>query len=196
MKYRTILADPPWEQPLMGSWQRRKKTRKSLPYPTMKLEDIKQLPVSEFAEVGCHLWLWTTNAFLQAGFEVMQAWGFTYLAPVHWRKPSGSGNYFIHQTQTILFGYFEKCQFNKARYKPNWFEANAGEHSAKPHKSYELIESISDEPRLELFARQWTPMFPIRRGWEVWGNEVESTESLRALTTPCSGFASLRFANR
>lgn len=176
MKYRTILADPPWEQPMSGKWKRREagKHRPCLPYPTMTLEEIKSLPVSDFAEVGCHLWLWTTNAFLQAGFEVMRAWGFTYLAPVHWRKPSGQGNYFIHHTQTVLFGYFQKCKFNKARYRPNWFEAKPGEHSAKPCESYELIESISDEPRLELFARPLTPLFQNRLGWHVWGNEVKS----------------------
>ena len=180
MKYRTILADPPWEQPMRGKWKRKRQGnhRAQLPYPTMTLEEIKALPVQDLSEVGCHLWLWTTNAFLQEGFEVMRSWGFTYLAPVHWRKPSGQGNYWIHLTQTILFGYFKKCEFNKARYQPNLFEANPRDHSAKPFESYALIESISDEPRIELFARPWTPMFPIRRGWEVWGNEVESTVSL------------------
>jgi len=174
-KYRTILADPPWEQTMTGKWKRRPKRRTALPYNTMTLEEIKHLPIFDFAEIGCHLWLWTTNAFLQAGFEVMQSWGFTYLAPIHWKKPSGLGNYFIHHTQTILFGYYKKCQFNKARYIPNWFETSAPqEHSKKPPESYRLIESVSDEKRLELFARPHSPMFPKLPGWDVWGNEVES----------------------
>jgi len=176
-KYRTILVDPPWEQPMSGKWERRRhgKYRSKLPYPTMTIEEIKQLPVFDFAEKGCHLWLWTTNAFLQAGFEIMQGWGFTYLAPIHWKKPSGQGNYFIHLTQTILFGYFQKCEFNKKRYIPNFFEAAVPkEHSRKPAESYRLIESISDKERLELFARPHSPMFPKLPGWDVWGNEVES----------------------
>jgi len=33
---------------------------------------------------------------------------------------------------------------------------------------------VSDPPRLELFARPWTPLFEARPGWDVWGNEVAS----------------------
>ena len=95
--------------------------------------------------------------------------GFKYHAPIHWKKPSGCGNYFIHLTQTLLFAYKERCIFNKARYKPNFFETSIPKrHSEKPIESYKYIESISDEPRLELFARN------KRQGWDVWGNEVEN----------------------
>ena len=175
MKFRTILIDPPWEQPLMR--QRKRKhgmPGKTLPYPTMGLEEIKNLPVREMAEAGSHLWLWTTNAFLRDGFDCMSAWGFKYLAPITWHKPSGVGNYFVHVTQTILFGYFERCQFNLERYLPTFFDGLPGIHSAKPKESYQLIERISDPERLELFARPWSLMFPVRHGWHVWGNEVES----------------------
>lgn len=140
----------------------------SLPYPTMSLEEIKSIPIQEFAEIGCHLWLWTTNAFLRQGFDVMEAWGFKYLAPITWHKPSGTGNYFVHTTQTLLFGYYQKCQFNLERYLPTYFDALPGRHSQKPQYSYELIERISDPERLELFARS------KREGWHVWGNEVDS----------------------
>jgi N6-adenosine-specific RNA methylase IME4 len=32
---------------------------------------------------------------------------------------------------------------------------------------------MGDQPRIELFARQQTP------GWDVWGNEVESTVTMQ-----------------
>lgn len=177
--YRTILADPPWQQTMAGKYRRRQyQSPDDLPYPTMSVEEIKALPVGDMADTGCHLWLWTTNEYLRAGFDVMQAWGFKYLAPVHWIKPSGCGNYFIHRTQTMLFGYKGKCIFPKARYIPNIIFANEGEHSRKPKESYDLIESVSLEPRLELFARPVTPMFPKILGWHVWGNEVEPDISL------------------
>lgn len=178
--YRTILADPPWPQPLMKKRKRyNKMPQGGLPYPTMSLKQIKALPVGDLAEIGCHLWLWTTNAFLRQGFDVMQAWGFTYLAPITWVKPSGIGNWFVHVTQTILFGYKEKCQFNRERYLPTVLYAPPPKrHSEKPPQSYQLIERISDPQRLELFARPWTPMFPIRKGWHVWGNEVQSSLTL------------------
>lgn len=179
--YRTILADPPWRQTLMGRRRRAKdpRTRQALDYPTLGLEEIKSLPVQDFAVEGCHLWLWTTNQFLEAGFSVMRAWGFNYLAPVTWVKPSGTGNYFVHTTQTLLFGYFRRCRFPLRRYLPtHFFAPTPREHSRKPEESYRLIESISPGPRLELFARPVSALFPKRVGWDVWGNEVESDVDL------------------
>lgn len=170
--YKTILADPPWAQTLMGKRARRHSGAESLPYSTMTVDEICTLPVAEQAETGCHLWLWTTNQFLESGYQVMRAWGFKYLAPIVWVKPSGCGNYFIHRTQTMLFGYKERCVFPKARYIPNVIFANEGEHSRKPKESYQLIESVSEGPRLELFARPVTEMFPKIEGWDTWGNEV------------------------
>jgi N6-adenosine-specific RNA methylase IME4 len=180
VKYRTILADPPWPLNLTGSYLVTRHFRPaSLVYPTMTTDAIKAMPVSEQAESGAHLWLWVTNQFLREGFDVMDAWGFKYHQTITWAKPSGCGNYFISRTEHILFGYKDRCEFNKARYVPNvYYWPRAGAHSTKPPESYALIESISDEPRLELFARPITPMFPKIDGWHVFGNEVESDVNL------------------
>jgi len=168
-KYQTIYADPPWNMGLTGLYQTRKLRPARLVYPTMDIEEIKALPVGDLADVGCHLWLWTTNQFLPMGFEVMKAWGFKYLAPITWVKPSGCGNYFVSVTQTLLFGYKERCIFPLARYKPTVIHTSIPKkHSQKPEEFYELIEGISPPPRLELFARN------KRDGWDCWGNEVES----------------------
>jgi N6-adenosine-specific RNA methylase IME4 len=141
-----------------------------MPYKTMTVEEIAEITVAELAEPDCHLWLWTTNQFIEAGFRVMRAWGFQYLAPIHMVKPSGIGNYFVHRTQTVLFGYRQTCRFPLRRYAPTVLEINTNpkRHSEKPDATYELIESISPGPRLEMFARRRRP------GWDVWGNEVES----------------------
>ena len=176
MKYKTILADPPWQETMSGKYKSSQhQAPRKLPYPTMTVEQICALPVADLADVGCHLWLWTTNRFIEAGFKVLRAWGFKYLAPIHWIKPSGFGNYFIHRTQTILFGYNEKCYFPQDRYLPNIIEEAAKKHSRKPEASYKMIEAVSPAPRLELFARPWQPpMFQKRPGWDVWGNEVHN----------------------
>jgi len=39
-------------------------------------------------------------------------------------------------------------------------------HSKKPECSYDMIEALSEPPRLEIFARQH------RLGWDVIGDEV------------------------
>ena len=165
--FRCIVADPPWKQGMSGTWKKHSAATR-LPYPTMTLDEIKALPVAECAADGCHLWLWTTNAFLRDGFDVMESWGFKYLAPIHWVKPSGMGNWFVHRTQTILFGYRKPCRMGDGRYSPNILQTGLPpRHSEKPEESYALIESVSPGPYLELFARR------PRLNWTVWGNEVE-----------------------
>jgi N6-adenosine-specific RNA methylase IME4 len=135
----------------------------------MSVEAICSMPVADFAEQGCHLWLWTTNAHLRSGYEVMERWGFHHLAPIVWVKPSGLGAYVIHRAQTCLFGYRDKCLFERKRFFPNVVFANVSRaHSRKPEAFRRLVEDVSEAPRLELFAREKAP------GWDVWGNEVEN----------------------
>jgi N6-adenosine-specific RNA methylase IME4 len=180
-RYRTIVADPPWPQPLMGRRRspvsakrpngRSPAPRTVLPYPTMTVAAIAALPVADLAEVGAHLWLWTTNAFLRQGFDVLAAWGFTYLAPITWVKPSGVGNYFVHRTQTCLFGYRERCTFPLERYHPTVFTTGwPHPHSAKPEAFIDLVERISPPPRVELFARRH------RLGWDVLGDAFDDRD--------------------
>ena len=180
--FRCIVADPPWPMHGTGAWNRTrcnatknkgKRAPIGLPYNAMSMDEIKALPVGGMAEPDAHLWLWTTNAFLEAGFAVLRAWGFRYLAPIHWVKPSGAGMWFIHRTQTILFGYRGKCRFPLARFKPNLFtSSNPARHSEKPEEAFTLIEAVSPGPRLELFARRQ------REGWTCWGNEVEANKKI------------------
>jgi N6-adenosine-specific RNA methylase IME4 len=40
------------------------------------------------------------------------------------------------------------------------------EHSRKPDEMRQMIEKVSYEPRIELFARERFPE------WDAWGNEV------------------------
>ncbi len=168
-KYLTIVADPPWQQVMTGKYSIRHSRAEKLDYPTMTVEQICALPVDGLADKGCHLWLWTTNQFLHAGFHVLEAWGFKYLAPITWIKPSGIGNYFIHRTQTVLMGYKDKCVFPLSRYLPTVLNAELPKrHTQKPQALQDYIESISPMPRIELFSRM------RRMGWDCWGNEVES----------------------
>ena len=77
---------------------------------------------------------------------------------------------FVNKTQHLLFGYKGKLTMGNGRYAPTIMKYIPTQHSRKPENSYELIESISFQPMLELFARP-----PVRGGWDVWGNEVENS---------------------
>lgn len=176
MRYRTILIDPPWTETTIGKFSKHQRADK-LNYPTMTLEQIKALPINELADSNSHLWLWTTNRSLPDAFSLVEGWGFRYLAPIHWIKPSGFGAWWIHRSQTLLFAYKGKCEF-VSRYKPNLIFAPSRKHSEKPQQAHTLIEQVSFPERLELFARA------TRQGWTTLGNEIDGKdihEAIKAL---------------
>lgn len=175
-KFSTILADPPW--------QFKNRTGKMAPehkrlsrYPTLALEQIKNIPVSTVLEDTAHLYLWVPNALLAEGLQVMESWGFTYKTNLIWYKirkdggpdRRGVGFYFRNVTEIILFGVRGKGArtLQRGRTQENIVLQRKREHSRKPDEQYELIESCSWGPFLEMFARGNRP------GWHCWGNQVK-----------------------
>ncbi|ACL06206.1 MT-A70 family protein [Desulfatibacillum aliphaticivorans] len=181
-KYQTILADPPWR--FNNSTGKVSPEHKRLHrYQTMAIDEIASMAVASICDDNAHLYLWVPNALLAEGLQVMAAWGFTYKTNIVWVKITqggevsrgGVGFYFRNATELLLFGVRGSLvTLDSARTQPNVIWAARGRHSEKPQESYRIIEACSPGPRLELFARPDTPMFPKRPGWHVWGNEVES----------------------
>ena len=159
-KYRTILADPPWDINQGG------KRGASSHYALMPLDRIKAMPVADLCEENSHLYLWIPNGLLQEGLDVIKAWGFTFRSPIYWIKPRLSlGNYIRNASETLFFATRGKAPV-KFHAQPNWLFAPQQEHSHKPEEQFAIIERLSDGPYLELFARRRQP------GWDAWGNEV------------------------
>lgn len=173
--FHTVLADPPW--------QFQNRTGKIAPehhrltrYPTLTTDEIAALPISALVAEPAHLYLWVPNALLADGLRVMEAWGFTYKANLVWhkiRKDGGSdgrgvGFYFRNVTELLLFGVRGKNArtLTPGRSQVNMIQTRKREHSRKPDEQYELIESCSPGPYLELFARGAQP------GWTFWGNQA------------------------
>ena len=161
-KFGTILADPPWEfQNSTGKIAPKHKRLKR--YNTMKLEDIKALPISRLAAEKSHLYLWVPNAFIKEGIEVMEEWGFKYKTNIVWYKirkdggPDGRGVgfYFRNTTELVLFGVKGKKArtLKPGRTQVNIIRTRKREHSRKPDELYKIIEKCSWGPYLELFAR-------------------------------------------
>lgn len=179
-RYSTILADPPWQfQNRTGKVA--PEHRRLLRYPTMEFQEIAQLPVGRLAAAKSHLYLWVPNALLMEGLEVMRAWGFTYKTNLVWHKirrdggsdGRGVGFYFRNVTELVLFGVRGQMRTLAAgRRQVNLFASRKREHSRKPEELYDIIESCSPGPYLELFARFH------REGWYQWGNENVETNSL------------------
>lgn len=142
----------------------------------MPVKDIMALPIGELADpAGCHLYCWTTNNYLPAALECIKTWGFEYITTITWLKDRvGLGQYYRGLTEHCLFASTKKrlpykmadgkrCQGATGFSEPKTI------HSRKPDCMRNMIEWVSYAPRIELFAREH------HAGWDVWGNEVEST---------------------
>ena len=177
-RFATILADPPW--------QFQNRTGKVAPehkrlnrYGTMDLDAICALPVADIAADPAHLYLWVPNALMPEGLRVMEAWGFRYVSNIIWEKvrkdggPDGRGVgfYFRNVTEMLLFGVRGKNARTLApgRSQVNIIRSRKREHSRKPDEQYDIIESCSWGPRIELFSRG------KREGWTVWGNQADDS---------------------
>lgn len=168
-KYKTIYIDPPWEEKGGGKIKRGADRH----YNVMKLHEIEALPVQNLIDTeGCHLYMWVTNNFLPKAFELLKAWGFEYITLITWNKDRfGLGQYYRGITEHCIFASTKKrlpykvTSGKRQQGVTGFYEAKTI-HSRKPIKMREMIEKVSYEPRIELFARQYID------GWDCWGNEV------------------------
>jgi len=194
MKYRTILADPPWLERGAGKSKRGADKHYSL-MKTAEIIDMKHW-VNMITEPDCHLYLWVTNNFLQDGLAVMKEWGFTYITTITWVKMEkfdelfpdlktlfklqvpGLGQYFRGVTEHCLFG--RKGNIPTPEHKAKTaILAPRRAHSEKPPDIYTYAEMVSQPPRLEVFGRR------KQDGWDIWGDTpwIDSNEDWKQCLT-------------
>ena len=171
-KFGLIVVDPPWPIKKIARKVRPRQTK--MDYKTMSVQDIASLPIGELAEESCWLFLWTIQKFLFDARKILEGWGFEYLATGAWKKVYGRSAGmplfgFLWNVEFILIGYKKKPElWPKRKLIPLAFEAPNIKHSQKPDIFYEMISPLA-ENKIDLFARRTRP------GWDVWGDEVEST---------------------
>jgi N6-adenosine-specific RNA methylase IME4 len=180
VKYRTIVADPPWEKPdtgarthsLKGNWDTGPRKMAGIPsvtpYPQMTLEEIAALPISDLAEQDAHLYVWTFGPYIPEVYRLVEGWGFAASALLTGcKRPMGLGfgGAFVPTTEHVLFARRGR-DVRLRRWDSTWFSFRRGEHSRKPDVLLDIVEQVSPAPRLELFARRQ------RLGWDTWGNEA------------------------
>lgn len=167
-QYPIIYADPPWSVRRGPDWGSGGPS-KLLPYPTMSVEEIKDLPVRTLAAKNAHLYLWVINKYVRESYSVAESWGFKPSCLLTWCKPRhgiGLGGTFIQTTEHLLFCRRGTLRAKK-RIDTTWFEHGRLSHSEKPDMFRQMVVEVSgDLDRIELFARQKFT------GWDAWGNEV------------------------
>lgn len=179
-EYRVIYADPPWT---FATYSRKGKGRSAEAYyDCMSLDDIKALPVAEWAANDCVLLLWTTDPLLPTAFDVIRAWGFTYkTVGFYWAKLNkrAASAAFTDADFFAGLGFWTRANpeicLLATRGHPKRRRADVRkllisprrEHSRKPDAAYDRIEALCEGPYLEMFARSARP------GWDRWGAESD-----------------------
>ena len=175
-KYDIIYADPPWEYKESGGGHR---GTAGLPYETMSLQQLAELPIKSISHDATILYLWATDPKLPVAIELMEKWGFSYKGIVYvWVKTNrkndsvfwGMGRYSRKNVELVLLGVKKKTIKQNIPLKRNSHQvvfSKIQEHSKKPDKiRTEIEEVLGEKSRIELFARQQV------EGWDCWGNEV------------------------
>lgn len=174
-KYGIIYADPPWAFKVYSKKGMGRSAETH--YPTMSLDDIKNLPVSDIADKDCALFMWTTIPMLKDCFEVLSAWGFVFKTIAFvWIKQNRKSDslfwgmgYWTRANAEFCILATKGSPKRVAKDVHQVIISHIEEHSKKPNEARErIIRLMGDIPRVELFARQKP------NGWDVWGNEVES----------------------
>lgn len=171
MRYKTIVADPPWPYEdgcvALGPGHGVLRSRQPLPYQGMTVKDICELPVHRFADSDCRLFCWTTNRYLRDAFSVLDAWGFRYRQTLVWHKTDTNLRGSVAPNSVEFLFVATKGSPVRIGTMPSAVVAtpHGRRHSQKPESWLDYVELVSPGPYLELFARRQ------RFGWDTWGNE-------------------------
>lgn len=181
--YRTIVADPPWqvEKVIRAGGRRARST--AVPYSFMSIDEIKALPVADWAAADAHLYLWSTRRLFREGTtaEVARAWGFEPVGEVLWglRNPGMGTRSHANDHEPVLVAVRGSLPFTAdepmgVHFWRQTYNGKYGKaHSAKPEAFLDLVEGWSPGPRLEMFARR-----ARLDGWDYWGDESHETAQL------------------
>lgn len=173
-KYNIIYADPPWRYGPEGA---RGGTKRH--YGTMSDAELMDMPVLGLAAEDAALLLWCTDAMMEKGLRLIEAWGFVYLKFYrYWIKENknertifhGPGNFSRGNIEFVMLGIRGdiKRYEQKDSCMPKPLLSPVQEHSRKPEAMAEsIIDIFGDLPRIELFARR------EKYGWDTWGNETD-----------------------
>jgi N6-adenosine-specific RNA methylase IME4 len=160
-KYRAVIIDPPWPIDV------------KMPYQTMSLMEIAQLPVRKLLEKDARVYVWVTNSMMPEVFGLLNIWRLRYDGMITWCKNYGLGRPPYTATEHCIMcsvGQPPRPHMLEGNERIlNWFKTDFKlRHSQKPDSLHKIVEELNEGPYLEMFARQSRP------GWDCWGNEVET----------------------
>lgn len=172
-EWRTVVADPPWQPAMAIENGGAPKASPQLHYATMTVEEI--IAVRPRLAKQAHVYIWCLTQHVDWGYDVARAWGAEPITLLTWKKPGLGAGRFRCNTEHVLVArkgnrignpFGQGGRYAQAT-NGTLFEWPRGVHSQKPHEFFSLVERLSPEPRLEMYARAPRP------GWTVWGNQAD-----------------------
>jgi len=167
-KFRVFYADPPWSyNDKLGGSISESYGAAEKHYPSMSIQDLCAMPITDMADEIAVLFMWTTSPLLFECQPVFKSWGFTYKASFIWDKVSHNmGHYNSVRHEFLLICTRGSCTPDVNKLYDSVQSIERGKHSEKPEAFREIIDHIYPHgKRIELFARK------PAEGWEVYGNE-------------------------
>ena len=107
----------------------------------MTLKQIEELPICDVLAKNTWVFLWTTQKFLPASYDIIKKWGLKYRFTMTWVKSGGFQvyNYPQFNSEFIICGTIGNPKLADAKKFNTAFSAPRGKHSEKPSEFYELI---------------------------------------------------------
>lgn len=171
-KYATVVIDPPWKLGLINF--SKNGYADSLPYPTMTVEALGQIPIKEaLAETGW-VFCWTTNKMLKNALSLVDTWGLDYCFTMTWVKQAGpqAPNTPCFNSEWIVVSLKGTPKFLETKHFKLANIWKRERHSEKPEGFYDLLRRVSPAPRLDIYGRRRIA------GFDSWGNEAPDLPAL------------------
>lgn len=165
--YKVFYVDPPWSYndkqntEMLGGAEKH--------YPTMTIEQLCNMPVTDITADNAVLFMWVTSPLLEDSFKVINAWGFKYKASFVWDKVKHNmGHYNSVRHEFLLICTKGSCTPEVVKlYDSVVSVERSDKHSEKPIEFRQIIDTLYPSGnRVELFARS------TFENWETWGNEI------------------------
>ena len=171
-EWKTVVVDPPWTPAMSITNGGAPKASPQKHYATMTVDKIAAIKPRMAAQ--SHLYLWVLSQHVDWGYKVALAWDAAPIILLTWRKPGlGAGRFRCNSEHILVCRKGDRIgnPFGSGgRYRQatsgTVFDWPRGSHSEKPQEFFDLVETLSPGPRLEMYARKQ------RQGWCVFGNEV------------------------
>ena len=178
-KYQIIYADPAWLYQCGKNHLAKKSMingKTDIHYNAMPIKEMEQMNVKDIADNDCLLFMWVTSPFLKIGIDLMIKWGFDFstIGFVWYKEKTNPGSYTLSECEVCLIGKKGKIPTPRgARNVKQFLSEKRTRHSAKPNEiRNRIFQMFPTQNKIELFARE------KHDGWDVWGNEVESSVAL------------------